>query len=73
MVLIRKRKQTSVGLDRGLLFVCVTQGMTRLLASIYHKLMLTREMRVSILEYSWHAVNIFTCILLLMHSSCTQQ
>ena len=59
--------------DRGLLLVCVTQGTTCLLASIYRKLVLTREMRVSILEYSWHAVNIFTCILLLVHSLCTQQ
>ena len=73
MVLIRKRKRTSVGLDQGLLFVCITQGMTRLLASIYHELVLTRETHVSILEYSWCALNIFTCILLLMHSLCTRQ
>ena len=45
MVLIRKRKQISVGLDQGLLFVCITQGMTHLLASVYLKLVLTQETR----------------------------
>ena len=73
MLLKRKCKWTSVGLDRGLLFVCVTQGMTRLLASIYSELVLTQETRVSILKYSWRAVNIFMCILLVMHSLCTRQ
>ena len=28
--------------------------------------------RASIFEYPWHAVNIFTCILLCVHSSCTR-
>ena len=48
-------------------------GMTRLLTSIYRELVNATIACVSIFEYFWHVVNMFMCILLLVHSLCTRQ
>ena len=73
MVSIRKCKQTSFGLNRSLC-MCAPHRARHVYSQAftisYCLLTSTTIVCVSILEYSWCAVNIFTCILLLVQSSC---
>ena len=63
--MIRKLEQTYVGLY-------ISRRTTYPLTSVYCLLVSTAIGRASIFEYPWHAVNIFTCILLRVHNSCTR-